>query len=101
MACPDELTLDLWTAGVLPSEEAATVNAHCRTCATCAAAVQATQALGAELRAALELDADERAYLAGLALASSWRTSPATAELSWGWLALAAVIAGFAAWFVA
>ena len=101
MACPDELTLDLWMAGVLPSEEAAAVDAHVRTCAACAVVAQATQALGAELRSALELDADERAYLTGLQLASSWRTSPATAAMSWGWLALAVVIAGFAAWFVA
>jgi anti-sigma factor RsiW len=101
MACPDELTLDLWMAGALPSEEAATVDAHVRTCATCAAAAQATHALGGELRSALELDVDERAYLAVLELAANWRTSPATAAVSWGWLALAVVIAGFAAWFVA
>ena len=30
MGCPDELTLDLWMAGVLPSEEAAAVDAHAR-----------------------------------------------------------------------
>jgi anti-sigma factor RsiW len=35
MACPDELTLDLWRAGALPPGEAAVVAAHARTCAAC------------------------------------------------------------------
>jgi hypothetical protein len=34
-------------------------------------------------------------------LASTWHTSPAAAALSWGWIALAGVVAGFAAWLVA
>src|SRR5712692_3063841 len=98
MDCPDELTLDLWLSDALPSDEAAAVAAHVRTCATCAASEQAAQALDVELHAALALDAEERAYLSGLELASTWRTSPSTAALSWGWIALAAVVAGFAAW---
>jgi anti-sigma factor RsiW len=98
MACPDELTLDLWLADALPSQEAATVAIHAHTCATCAAAERAAHALRAELHSALALDAEELAYLSGLELASSWRLSPATAALSWGWIALAGVVAGFAAW---
>ena len=101
MACPDELTLDLWLADALPSDEAATVAAHVQTCATCLAARQAVDGLGGELHAALALDAEELAYLSDLALASNWRTSPAAAALSWVWIALAGVVAGFAAWWVA
>jgi len=101
MDCPDELTLDLWLADALPSDEAAAVAAHVRTCATCAAAEGAGQALDVELHAALALDAEERAFLSGLELASTWRTSPSTAAPSWGWIALAAVVAGFVAWLVA
>jgi anti-sigma factor RsiW len=100
MACPDELTLDLWLAGALPSDEGAAVAAHVRTCAACAAAEQAAHALETELHAALALDAEELAYLSGLGLASRWRTSPAAA-LSWGWIALAGVVGGYAAWLVA
>ncbi|HLZ31815.1 MAG TPA: hypothetical protein VKV73_31215 [Chloroflexota bacterium] len=98
MACPDELTLDLWLAGALPSEEAAAVATHVRTCATCVAGEQAARALGGELHAALALDADELAYLAGLDLAANWGSSAATAARVWGWTALAGVIFGFAAW---
>ena len=101
MACPDELTLDLWLADALPSDEAASVAAHVRTCASCAAAVRAAHALDGELHAALALDAEELAYLARQELGSTWRASPATASLSWGWIALLGVVAGFAAWFVA
>src|SRR5216684_2646817 len=61
MACPDELTLDLWLADALPSDEAATVAAHVRTCATCAAAESAAHALDGELHAALALNTDELA----------------------------------------
>ena len=100
MPCPDELTLDLWRADALPSNEAALIAAHVQTCATCAAGEQMVHALVGELHAALALDADERAYLASLELASSWRSSPAAA-LSWGWIALAGVVAGFVAWWVA
>jgi hypothetical protein len=54
------------------------------------------------LRAALDLDAGERAYLAGLDLAATWRSRPATAtDTVWGWLALFVVLAGFVAWTVA
>jgi anti-sigma factor RsiW len=98
MACPDELTLDLWLAGALPSQEAADVATHAHTCATCAAAERAAHALDAEIHAALALDAEELAYLSGLELAASWRVSPAAAALSWGWIALVGAIAGFAAW---
>src|SRR5688500_7550579 len=101
MACPDELTLDLWLENALPPDEAAAVAAHARTCATCAAVEQAGRALGAELQAALALDADERAYLSGLELASRWCTSPAAAGPSWGWIALVVVVGGYAAWLAA
>src|SRR6266508_3589296 len=57
MACPDELTLDLWLAGALPSDEAAAVAAHVHTCAACAAAEQTAHAFDTELHAALALDA--------------------------------------------
>jgi hypothetical protein len=100
MACPDELTLDLWLADALPSHEAAAVANHARTCVTCAAAEKAAHGLSAELHAALALDAEELAYLSGLEMASTWRTSPAAAALSWSWIALAGVVAGFAAWWV-
>ena len=101
MACPDELTLDLWLANALPSDEAAAVAAHVRPCAACAAAVHAIHAFDSELHTALALDADERAYLAGQQLRWTWRSSPATANLSWGWIALVGAVTGFAAWFVA
>jgi hypothetical protein len=101
MACPDELTLDLWLANALPSEEASAVASHVHTCAICGAAVGAAQALDAELHAALALDAEELRYLSSLELASSWHTSRAAAALSWGWIALAGVIAAFAAWVLA
>jgi anti-sigma factor RsiW len=100
MACPDELTLDLWLADVLPPDEAVAVASHVHTCATCATAQQASHALDAEFHAALALDADELAYVSGLELAETWRTRPAVG-LSWGWIALAGVVAGFAAWSVA
>jgi hypothetical protein len=102
MACPDELTLDLWSStDALPPDEAAEVAAHVRTCATCAAAVRAAKALDGELHTALALDTDELAYLRGLELAATWRSSPTAAALSWSWIALAGVVAGFAAWLAA
>src|SRR5438309_9214863 len=101
MACPDELTLDLWLADALPSAESAAVAAHVRTCAACAAAVHAMLAFDSELHTALALDAEERAYLVGHGLSWTWRSSPATPTLSWGWIALVGVVAGVAAWFVA
>jgi len=101
MACPDELTLDLWRADALPSDEAAAIAAHVHTCATCKAAEQAAHVLDAELHTALALDAEELAYVRGLELVSTWRTSPAAAALSWGWIALAGAIGGFAAWLAA
>jgi hypothetical protein len=58
-------------------------------------------ALRAELQAALALDADELAYLSKLDLAAHWRSAPATATVSWGWIALAGVVAGFVAWLIA
>ena len=101
MACPDELTLDLWLADALPSDEAAAVATHFDTCAACAAAQQVATALDPELHAALALDDEELAYLSGLKLASSWRISPGTAAVSWSWIALAGVVTGFAAWLLA
>jgi anti-sigma factor RsiW len=101
MACLDELTLDLWLADALPSDEAASVAAHVRTCAACASAMRAARAEQADIHAALALDAEERAYLRGLELASTWRSSPAPASLAWGWIVLAGAIAGCVAWLVA
>jgi hypothetical protein len=51
------------------------------------------------LRAALDLDQDERAYLANLDLASTWRTRSAHA-MDWhlGLLAVFGVLAAFVAW---
>ena len=96
MACPDELTLDLWLADALPAAEAASIAAHVDTCATCAAAIDAARALDGELHAALALDAEDLAYLARQELSSSWRTSSAQAPLG-AWIALLGVVAGFAA----
>jgi hypothetical protein len=101
MACPDELTLDLWLARALPSDEAAAVAAHVHTCAACVAVQQTAHALDAQLHTALALDAEELAYLSGLELAATWGTSRTPAAVSWAWIALAGVVAGFAAWFVA
>jgi hypothetical protein len=54
------------------------------------------------LRSALDLDQDERAYLASLNLAAAWRNQAQPASDSrWGWLALLVVVAGFAAWMLA
>ena len=92
MACPDELTLDLWLANALPSDEAAAVATHVHTCATCAAAERAAHTLDAELHAALALDAEDLAYLARQQLSSTWRTSSAHAPL-WAWIALFGVMA--------
>ena len=39
MPCPDELTLDLWLAEVLPVEEATTIAAHVAGCASCSCAL--------------------------------------------------------------
>jgi len=101
MACPDELTMDLWLADALPVDEAAAIATHVHSCAACTVAQQTAGAFDAELHASLALEADELAYLSGLELASSWRTSPAAAAVAWGWIALAGVIAGFVAWLVA
>ena len=101
MACPDELTLDLWLADALPPDAAATIAAHVPTCPRCLVARRALDGFGAELHTALALDAEELEYLSGLELASTWRIAPATAALSWGWIALIGVVAGFAAWFIA
>jgi hypothetical protein len=98
MACPEELTLNLWLADALPPDEAEVVASHIHTCARCAAAVDAARAGDVELHAALELNADELAYLSSLQMALTWRASPAPAAFSWGWIALAVVIAGFVAW---
>jgi len=104
MACPDELSLDLWRAGALPAEEAAAVAAHTRGCQACQAAGAAAERLGVELAAALMLDAGERAYLSGLDLAAPWRAAPAApaaAAAAWGWIALAGTVAGYLAWSAA
>jgi anti-sigma factor RsiW len=100
MVCPDKLTLDLWVASALPSDEAAGVGAHVRACASCETAQQRLQVLDSELHAALSLDDNEVAYLSGLELAATWRAAPTTPAPSWGWIALAGVVAGFVAWLV-
>ena len=102
MPCPDELTLDLWLADALPPDEAATVSAHVGTCAACVAWREAWTGQADGLRAALALDWDEHAYLAGLDLAATWRGRTANAtDARWGWLALFAVITAFITWTVA
>lgn len=100
MPCPDELTLNLWLADALPSEEAATIATHVATCRACSAARQAIDNWGAELHESLALNAEELAYVSGLELASTWRASSA-AGFAWGWIALIGVMAGFAAWLFA
>lgn len=58
--------------------------------------------LDAILRASLDLDEEERLYLAGLDLPKVWRTRSATATDSLlGRLALFIVVAGFVTWTVA
>jgi hypothetical protein len=53
-----------------------------------------------EVQAALALDEDELAYLARLDLASTWRTSPVAHTSAWSCIALAGLVAGFAAWLL-
>ena len=102
MSCPDELTLDLWLADALTPAEATGVAAHVAACPTCSALREQWHATDTSLRAALDLDEDERAYLVGLNLASTWRAQSALAtDRTWGWLALFTVLAGFVAWTVA
>jgi hypothetical protein len=102
MSCPDELTLELWSAQALPAEELSAVSAHVAACAECRVRQERLQAIGDDLRVALELNPQEHAYLASLDLPAAWRTSPASAfEASWGWLALFGVLAAFAAWSLA
>ena len=100
MACPDELTLDLWLAGALSSAEAADVGRHVESCAACTAATHNAQTLTEEFHGALALDADELAYMVDLQLARTWRRAPA-ASLWWGWIAIVGVVAGFVAWLLA
>jgi hypothetical protein len=102
MPCPDELTLDLWSADALEPTEAAAVATHVAACARCTAQQRQQQAASARLRAALDLDQDERAYLASLDLASRWRTrSTRAADSRLGWLALFGVVTAFVAWTLA
>jgi len=102
MLCPDELTLDLWTAHALPPGEAAAVSAHVSACATCAATQAQSQLLDASLHAAVDLDEDERAYLASLGLSVNWRDrSPNVMAAQWGWLALFSVVTAYVAWTLA
>jgi hypothetical protein len=98
MACPDELTLDLWLAQALPLEEASTIAEHVATCTLCTASQIAWQASNAQLRAALSLNNEEQAFLASLDLSATWRTQQATATPPWGWLALIGLVAAFFAW---
>lgn len=95
MACPDELTLDLWLAGALPSEETAHIAGHVAACASCTAVLQRVQGFESELHAALALDDAELAYASSLDIAANWRTAPA-----WSWLLLGGVVAGFLSWLM-
>jgi anti-sigma factor RsiW len=102
MPCPDEVTLDLWSADALDPTKAAAVASHVAGCDSCTAQQRRSHAGTARLRAALDLDQDERAYLATLNLASRWRAqSNRTADRHLGWLALFAVIGAFLAWTLA
>jgi hypothetical protein len=101
MACPDELTLELWLAGVLPSDEATSIVSHVPSCATCSLAVSEIRGFSAELHGALALGAQELAYLTALELPAAWSTRSASADMSWSWIALASVVAGFVAWLIA
>src|SRR5438477_1414595 len=98
MACPDDLTLDLWLADALSSEEAAVVARHVATCAACAVSTQAARTLANDLHVALGLDTNELAYVADLQLARTWRTASAASPPWWGWIAVVGVVAGFIAW---
>jgi hypothetical protein len=98
MACPDELTLDLWLAEALPSDEAASVSAHVRTCVVCAAAETAARAFEADMHSALSLDAEELAVVSALNLPRTWRATETNQSPAWGWIALGAAIGGFIAW---
>jgi len=54
------------------------------------------------LRDALDLDQEERNYLASLNLASPWRQQSATVtDARWGWLALIGVVTAFITWSLA
>src|SRR3954468_6723273 len=98
MACPDELTLDLWLAEALPADEATHIAGHVASCGVCMASEIAWQAAHASLRSALSLDADEQAYLVGLNLPATWQTRPAPAAAPWGWLTVVGLITAFVAW---
>jgi anti-sigma factor RsiW len=102
MSCPDDLTLDLWLAHALPSAEASAVAAHVAACPSCTVQQARWQADNLSLRSALELDHDERAYLANLDLATTWRAQAApSTDARWGWLALLGIITAFIAWTIA
>jgi len=102
MSCPDELTLDLWLAHALPAEEASAVAEHVAACPSCTAQQARSQVDNLTLRSALELDHDERAFLAGLDLASTWRAQAIpSADVRWGWLALLGSVTAFIAWTIA
>jgi anti-sigma factor RsiW len=99
MSCPDELTLDLWLAHALPSEEASAVAAHVAACPSCTAQQARWHADNLSLRSALELDHAESDYLASLDLARTWRAqAAASTEAHWGWLALLGIVTAFVAW---
>jgi hypothetical protein len=101
MSCPDELTLDLWSAGALAQPEAETIRAHVGSCANCTMQLERWLAAATSMRAALDLDQSERAYLATLDLGGTWRNQAAPATDSpWGWIALIGVVAAFIAWTV-
>src|SRR5690242_6627014 len=51
-----------------------------------------------QLRAALDLDQEERAYLSGLNLSGAWRSQAVNSGAPWGWLALVGVVSAFVAW---
>lgn len=102
MRCPDELTLDLWSAGALPAQEADAFAIHIAVCASCTARLAQQQAATNELGAALQLDHDELAYLDSLQLRTAWRSPAHTAAPQHlGRLALFAVVTAFLAWTLA
>jgi hypothetical protein len=102
MACPDELTLELWLADALSPGETTSVAEHVANCDLCTTRLEAARAVSSTLKTALELDRDEHAYLASLDLAAAWRASSASpADGRWGWVALIGVVGAFVVWTLA
>jgi Putative zinc-finger len=103
MRCPDDALLDRWLDEALAASEATAVAAHLMGCAPCAAWRDARLAEERGWRAAMALDAFERAYLAHADLATAWRHALAPARPAYWWPALVvlAVAGAYGAWLVA